>query len=188
MKRRTLLRRICQLISTVCVAIVAYPSIQFIIAPLRKKKNEESGSKRVAQLSQLKTDQPQEFPVIGNRRDAWTVYSNEAIGRVWLVLRNDASTPGKAKVDAYSSVCPHLRCAVQMASNKKEFSCPCHNAVFDFSGEAVSKEKLGRNNPTPRGMDSLECKVVQDEKTKEWWIEVKYEKFKTGLATKVLET
>ena len=29
-----------------------------------------------------------------------------------------------------------------------------------------------------RGMDSLDCQIVQDEKTKEWWIKVKYQKFK----------
>ncbi len=189
MKRRTLLGWICQAIAISCTAIVAFPAVQFVIAPLKKKKGKAATLQRVAQLLQLKTEEPQEFAIVGNRRDAWTVYTNEPIGRVWLILRSEKGTPAKdIQVDAYSSICPHLRCLIQMGASKKEFSCPCHKAVFEFDGEAASSKKLGYSNPTPRGMDSLECQVVQDKKTKEWWVEVKYEKFKTGLAKKVLET
>ena len=187
MKRRNLLRWLCQAIAVSCTAIVAFPAIQFVIAPLRKKKKAEATSQRVAQLGQLKTGEPQQFAIIGNRRDAWTVYPNAVVGRVWLVLRNQPKTPDHAKVDVYSSVCPHLRCDVQLASNKESFNCPCHNAEFSLDGEAISREKLGRENPTPRGMDTLVSTIVQDDKTKEWWIEVTYQKFKTGLTTKVKE-
>ncbi|VAX38829.1 hypothetical protein MNBD_PLANCTO02-2069 [hydrothermal vent metagenome] len=189
MKRRTLLGWICQAIAISCTAIVAFPAVQFVIAPLKKKKGKAATLQRVAQLPQLKTGEPQEFAIVGSRRDAWTVYANGQIGRVWLILRSEKGTPAKdAQVDAYSSVCPHLRCFVQMGADKEKFFCPCHKAVFQFDGEAVSSKTLGYTNPTPRGMDALECQVVQDEKTKEWWVEVKYEKFKTGLEKKVVET
>ena len=41
-------------------------------------------------------------------------------------------------IEAFSSVCPHLGCRVHWVPSRKEFFCPCHNAVFDGDGVAVS--------------------------------------------------
>ena len=49
-----------------------------------------------------------------------------------LIKRN----PGG--IEAFSSVCPHLGCRVHWVPSRKEFFCPCHNAVFDGDGMAVS--------------------------------------------------
>ena len=49
-----------------------------------------------------------------------------------LIKRN----PGG--IEAFSSVCPHLGCRVHWVPSRKEFFCPCHNAVFDGDGVAVS--------------------------------------------------
>lgn len=43
-----------------------------------------------------------------------------------------------AGIEAFSSVCPHLGCRVHWVPARKEFFCPCHNAVFDGDGVAVS--------------------------------------------------
>ena len=53
-------------------------------------------------------------------------------GKEILVRR---STGG---IEAFSSVCPHLGCRVHWVPSRKEFFCPCHNAVFDGDGVAVS--------------------------------------------------
>jgi hypothetical protein len=37
-------------------------------------------------------------------------------------------------------------------------------------------------------MDSLDCRIVQDEQSGQWWVEVRFEKFKQGLTTKVAMT
>ena len=39
---------------------------------------------------------------------------------------------------ALSSVCPHLGCQVFWEAAKDRFFCPCHNGVFDKSGQATS--------------------------------------------------
>lgn len=41
-------------------------------------------------------------------------------------------------IEAFNSVCPHLGCRVHWVPAKGEFFCPCHNAVFDGDGVAVS--------------------------------------------------
>jgi len=95
---------------------------------------------------------------------------------VWLVRRGDEDTPpGNSKVDAYTTVCPHLGCSISRDTSRDQFICPCHKASFDFNGQAVSPREKGRKNPSPRDMDSLPCQIVEDEKTGQWWVEVKYD-------------
>ncbi|MFV2069855.1 MAG: ubiquinol-cytochrome c reductase iron-sulfur subunit, partial [Pirellulales bacterium] len=140
--------------------------------------------RRVVRLDQLPVGKPKEFSVLGSRQDAWTVYADEIIGRVWLVRHTDESVEGAdAKVDAYSARCPHLGCSIQFAGPRGDFVCPCHDAVFDLQGEAVRTGKQGRKNPAPRDMDSLVCRVVQDAEA--WWIEVEYQDFELGVHEKV---
>ena len=38
---------------------------------------------------------------------------------------------------ALSSVCPHLGCQVHWEGHNSRFFCPCHNGVFDPTGEAT---------------------------------------------------
>lgn len=192
MKRRTALKLFCGGIGTFWTVVIAAPVVQFLIAPLfrRKRSIEESAIvKRVTLIDQLTTGSPQVFPIIGSRQDAWTKYPADVIGRVWLIRRSDADTdPQAVKVDAYSSICPHLGCDVQLKAEETQFICPCHSAVFDSSGAVVDKSILGYENVAPRGLDSLECQIVQDETTEEWWVEVKYQKFIWGPTKKTVKT
>jgi menaquinol-cytochrome c reductase iron-sulfur subunit len=48
-----------------------------------------------------------------------------------------------------SSICPHLGCTVPWVSEKREFICPCHGAVYAPDGARIS-------GPCLRGMDTLE--------------------------------
>lgn len=125
------------------------------------------------------------IPIVGDLVDAWTVYPNEPIGRVWLARGAlDSADPAKTPLKVFSAVCPHLGCTVQIAGDGEQFICPCHNAIFKFDGERVAEIPSGGQNPSPRGMDPLEYKVVQDGATKDWWIEVKYEVFELGTPTR----
>jgi Rieske Fe-S protein len=122
-------------------------------------------------------------------QDAWTTYADETIGRVWLVRRTDDTTPADdSHVEAFTSVCPHLGCAIQFPGPGKFFVCPCHKAAFDLSGQPVSDKVLGRVNHAPRGLDRLDCRLVQEEESGEWWVEVKYEKFEPGLTKQVAKS
>jgi cytochrome b6-f complex iron-sulfur subunit len=41
-------------------------------------------------------------------------------------------------LQAFSLVCTHLACTVAWKPEKKEFYCPCHDAIFDAQGRVLS--------------------------------------------------
>lgn len=186
MNRRTLLKWISRGLAFFCASFVAVPGVGFVVDSLRRKPASTATLKRIAMLKTLPVGRPILVPVIDNRRDAWTLHPAETVGRVWLVRRTDDSIDAaEAKIDAFTSVCPHLGCAINMAPSGENFTCPCHQASFGFDGAPLKPREPGQENVTPRGMDSLESQLVQDENTGEWWVEVKYEKFEPGLTRKV---
>ncbi|MEX0586911.1 MAG: Rieske 2Fe-2S domain-containing protein [Pirellulales bacterium] len=186
MNRRTALCWLSRLLATASASLVVVPGVGYVLDSLRRKDASKVSLKRVARLSDLPPGKPVQVPIIGRRLDAWTVYPDEVIGRVWLVRAPEAAEEsGKATVTAFTAVCPHLGCAIQLAPPGKNFVCPCHRAAFGFDGRPVGGGKLGHTNHAPRGMDTLECRVEQDPATDEWWVEVKYEKFEQGLTKKV---
>lgn len=185
MNRRTLIKWFSRAIGWTCACIVAIPGIRFITEPLRRRSSGGGITQRVVQLANLRVGEPVQTTITGSRQDAWVRYDQETIGRVYLVRETDDTVPPEqSKVKAFTAVCPHLGCAVQFDAGAKTFNCPCHKAFFELSGNPVSDSELGYRNPTPRGMDSLECQVVQEGGTGEWWVEVTYEKFEYGLTTK----
>lgn len=188
MNRRSLLKGLSGAIGIASAAIVAVPGVAWVIEALRRRPAAAGLVRRLVRLNDLPTGRPLQFPVLGERRDAWTVHPQEAIGRVWLVREGDSpDDPSVARIAAYSAVCPHLGCAIQLDAQGEHFICPCHKAAFGRAGQPLGERELGHRNHAPRGMDSLECRVVQDEQTQEWWVEVKYEKFEQGLSKKVAQ-
>lgn len=189
MNRRQMLQWLNGLIAAGCAAIVAVPGVAYVWATVRRRDASTSIVRRVAPLAALRVGQPVALALTGNRQDAWTLYPEELLGRVWLVRKSDEAThASEAEVAAFTTICPHLGCEVQEDPGRKGFYCPCHKARFDLGGSPVSRGDRGERNPAPRGLDSLECRVVQDEPTGEWWVEVKYEKFEHGLTTKIAKT
>jgi len=57
--------------------------------------------------------------------------------------------------EAYSASCTHLGCLVSWERDKKQFSCPCHAALFDEHGGVVS-------GPPPSPLPPYEVKQVGD--------------------------
>lgn len=108
---------------------------------------------------------PQEFTVRADRTDAWNFYPNERVGSVWLRKVEN-------QIIAFNTICPHLGCAVEYRQANTDFFCPCHFSAFGLDGER-------QNAIPPRGMDSLETKVVDG---KIW---VKYEAFRGGIEEKI---
>ena len=49
---------------------------------------------------------------------------------------------------AFSAVCTHLECTVQYKSDTSQLWCPCHNGIYDLSGNVVS-------GPPPRPLERL---------------------------------
>lgn len=138
--------------------------------PLRRK-SAKAESLRITTLDALPDDGvPRAFPVINTRVDAWNLYPPEAIGSVYL--KRGAGEPLPV---AWTSVCPHLGCAVDFKSDAREFQCPCHVSAFNVDGQTLT-------GPSPRPLDTLEVEIRNEN---EIW--VKYERFRSGISAKTLE-
>lgn len=124
----------------------------------------------VANLDAIPDDGvPRQFPVIADRVDAWTGFAAEPVGAVYL-----RRTKGSQSVEALSATCPHAGCFVEMEPTGACFRCPCHASKFTLEGGIVAP------SPSPRPMDTLECRVAQN-----GGVEVKWQKFRAGVADKV---
>jgi menaquinol-cytochrome c reductase iron-sulfur subunit len=186
MNRRSLLKVVSGAMAAMSACIVGIPGVGYVVATVRGGTSNGKTVQRVIRLKDLPVGRPIEMPITGRRHDAWTAYEKETIGRVWL-LRTAAQPDQPAaneKVEALSTLCPHLGCAVKLSASKKSFVCPCHQAGFDLAGRKLNQRDLGHKNPSPRDLDALECRIVQDD-AGESWVEVTYERFQRGLTAKV---
>ena len=154
------------------LASIAWSCLKALLWPLSSKSKSTKGIFfRVTQLKNLPVDGlPRRFEIRSDRRDAWNLYANQAVGSVWI------SRKGSTEVSAWSTSCPHAGCMVQLASNHNHFQCPCHNSRFEINGK-----RIGPQNPSPRDMDRLEVEIREEE---EVW--VRFERFKSGISQKQL--
>jgi Rieske Fe-S protein len=151
------------------VLVPAASSLAVLLDPLRRRGN---GGRflPVAPLEAVPDDgSVRQFPVIAQRIDAWN-RTTEPVGAVYLRRAAGAKVP-----ECLSAICPHAGCFVAYDSETSTFKCPCHNSSYTAEGAIIAP------SPSPRPMDTLECKVAGDE------ILVKYENFYTGRADKVVK-
>jgi menaquinol-cytochrome c reductase iron-sulfur subunit len=85
-------------------------------------------------------------------RDAWSTQRDVPLGAAWLQKSEDG------EVHAFSSVCPHLGCAVGFNAEEKQFVCPCHRSAFGRDGARLY-------GPSKRGLDPLPV-AVEDGRVK----------------------
>lgn len=181
MHRRLVLIWLSRAMSALCTAAMAIPGVAYVLEEFFQKRSADQQSHRVARLIDLPPQKPMQVAVVGNRRDAWMSYPGETIGRVWLIRTTDDSVaPDATQVTAFTATCPHLGCTIQQSG--RQFVCPCHKATFDTTGKQVVAS--GGKPISPRDMDSLECRVVQDSKSQQWWVEVSFQRFQQGGAAK----
>jgi len=145
-------------------AATAVPAAAFVSAPL-KSKGAAGRWVRTLRLDQLVEGEPKRVAIVDDRRDAWTIERNVELGSVWVVKRGD-------QVSAFSAVCPHLGCSVNVAEKSSGFACPCHTSAFDGEG----KRKSG---PAPRDLDVLATRV------EEGFVAVDFKRFRIGVPEKV---
>jgi Rieske Fe-S protein len=183
--RRSVLKWLSGALGTASAALIAIPGGRFLAGAMRSQRRDKAVLQRVARLEDLVPGRPTQVAVIGNRRDAWTLYPDEVIGRVWLVRQSEPSAKEPLpRVAAFTAVCPHLGCTIQLGASGGEFVCPCHRAAFALDGAPAADAQGGRKSHAPRGMDALECRVTRDAHD-EYWVEVAYEKFEPGLTKQV---
>lgn len=155
--------------ATACAVPIASAVASFL-NPLRQK-SQAGQAVRLATLEALPEDgSPRRFPVVLDRRDAWSHLGNEPVGAVFL--RNVGG-----QVKAIQVICPHAGCYVDYDEAKKAFFCPCHTAHFDLDGKRTDAV-----SPSPRDLDTLDVDLRNGQ---EIW--VTYQTFRTGTPEKKAE-
>ena len=175
--------------------MIGVPIVCFALDP-RHRKGATSNLKLVEgiKLDDLGTT-PKQGLIRDIRVDGWTLYPNDVIGRVWVVQAGarPAGLNSKDAVEAFNrdparkaqyvtvftTICPHLGCSVNLASNGAGFACPCHSATFNLTGAQSDPA----TNPALRGMDTLDWEIDADDPDFNR-IKVKYENFTTSIAAK----
>lgn len=169
------------LAGTVAMLVGAVPlglGIGFVLDPLirRRRASDSSGTTGSRQdedgfirldigVASLPEDgTPVSYQVLSDKTDAWNRFQDVQVGTVWLRRTGDQS------VVAFSSICPHLGCAVDYRAAKGDFFCPCHTSAFNLDGERT-------NHIPPRGMDRLETRFKPETGDTIWL------KYQTFLAT-----
>ena len=148
-------------------------------SPLFRKA--ESAQVRVALLDQVPDDgKPHFFPVISDRHDAWTHYTEQKVGAVYLIRQ-----PGALALTAFTAKCPHAGCSIGYSEAEEKFKCPCHTSAFKIDGCRVN----GDNEVAPRDMDTLDVQtrpieVAGGEPVTE--VLVTFVDYKTGYSDKIL--
>jgi len=170
--RRSLLRWAIHGLSAIFAVVLGVPAALFLI-DARNRPARQNGFRTVARLDDLEIGKPTLEIVTDSRRDAWTLYPNDVVGRAWLIRR------ANNQVEAFTTVCPHLGCSVNFTGH--EFLCPCHGGRFDLSGHR--KEEPGQTNPAPRGLDTL---AVNQDALRQGIVQVEYQEFMRGVEQKVV--
>jgi menaquinol-cytochrome c reductase iron-sulfur subunit len=166
--RRSFLKIATNALGGLFALVLGIPAVAYLI-DARNRAAAQGDFKPVARLSELPLNQPQQVVIRDVQRDAWTIEPNQVIGRVWLIRR------AKDKLEAFSTICPHLGCSINFEEASKLFVCPCHGGIFNENG--ARQEVAGRVNPPPRGMDKLEWRLSP---TNPDIVEVKYQTFMAG--------
>lgn len=183
MQRRSFLIWFSRAVYTACAAVVAAPVLRFLAAPIVSPES-SSGPllRRIATLDNLPVGTPQKLAVVGTRSDGWTKYPDQIVGHVWVTRTSPADVPAEtAQISVFNAACPHSGCPILHAA--PAYVCPCHGAKFNADGTLVAGK--GYTNPSPRGMDLLDHRLVKDDATGQWWVEVEYKEYEIGIADRV---
>lgn len=173
-RRNFLARASAAVIGALLVLIPLVPGLAFLLDPLLRRRGGSSGDGEgfvLITTTDLIGEQPQKFPVVMDRRDAWNQFPNQQIGNVILRKTTDGPIGSADQIEAFTDICPHLGCTVDYkpgAPPDKAFKCPCHASAFSLDGQPS-------NAIPPRGLDPLPVELRHGNQV---WI--KYEKFAAG--------
>ena len=167
--RRDFLKQGCA--ACLGLAAIGAPTVigaRVFLDPLTRLRTVETFVK-VTTLDTLPEDgSPMQFPVLADRRDAWTKFTQVPIGAVFL------QRLPKDKLLALSVVCPHAGCFVDYVEEQQGFLCPCHNSLFLKDGKLKDPD-----SPSPRPLDTL---AVEVRNKNEVW--VRFQDFQLGITEK----
>ena len=159
--RRSFLGLLSGLIVTSISAVLGVTIGRYAIIPALSKAG-EAGWIDVGPLAKIPEDQLVKRSLSITQDAGWGQFKAQRL--VWI------SRKGETRM-VFSATCPHLGCTV----NAKDdcFSCACHNSKWEVTGQKTA-------GPTLRNLDTLEHRIEKDS------LQVKYQDFKQGIATKKL--
>lgn len=165
--RRTFLKAGVGALGAGLATVVVAPALRYALWPLAEGVKISSGGEDfvvVGNKAQFGAE-PVKVDIYADRVDAWNRTKNVKIGSAWVVEID-------GELHAFSSVCPHLGCAVDWSPEAGRFKCPCHRSAFAVDGTPEA-------GPAPRSLDTLEIE------SREGLIAIRYERFKQGVEEKV---
>lgn len=145
-------------------AIVVAPAVSFVLYPLSNETTSGPDELIPAGEPSAFGDTPVKVDLFADKVDAWNRVENVKVGSAWVVEQG-------GELVAFSTVCPHLGCAVDFDPDKGKFECPCHRSRFSLAGEV-------EEGPSPRPLDRLEVDV------KDELVAIRYRRFKQGIEDK----
>ncbi len=177
-RRRFLTKLLALVFGSVAGLVPVGAGLRVFTSPLAKAGTgglggnaaQNNNAVHVANLDLLPEDGvPRKFPVVADRRDAFSVYPHVPVGAVYLRRGKDQT------VTALNVACPHAGCFVDFVPGNGRYFCPCHGSTFELSGAIHDAA-----SPSPRGMDTLEVEVRNNS---EVW--VKFQNFVAGHKGKI---
>ena len=162
--RRTLLKIGAGVVGGGLGLIPLVPAIGYLKYPLDTDVTASGGGFIAAGRRTDFGAEPVRVDLYADQVDAWTRRRDVKIGSAWVI-----ETDGE--LTAFSTVCPHLGCAIDYNPAAKKFTCPCHKSFFSLKGEV-------EEGPSPRGLDTLD--VQHEEKL----VAIRYCRFKQGVEAK----
>ena len=166
--RRTFLKVGVGALGAGLATVVVAPALRYALWPLAEGVEVTSGGEDfviVGNRSQFGA-QPVRVDIYADRVDAWNRIENVKIGSAWVVEI-------EGELHAFSTVCPHLGCAVDWSAEVGKFKCPCHRSAFAVDGTP-------EEGPAPRPLDTLAIEPREG-----GLIAIRYERFKQGVEGKV---
>ena len=143
--RREFLKKTFLSLGGLVAALFSIPSLVYFLSPAWRRK--EEGWVEIGPVSKIPVGRPFKVEYLQRKKDAWMTIEGKR--SAWVV------TDDRKNFDIFDPRCTHLGCPYNWDEAKKQFLCPCHNAVFDLSRKVLS-------GPPPRPLDRYPPKVVNE--------------------------
>lgn len=141
--RRTFLELVTVALGSALAFVLGGAGLSYVISPAFKRQEEDWVD--IGAAANVPVGVPSKIEFIQRTRDAWV--TTEKRSSAWVATSN-----GRDFV-VFDPRCTHLGCPYRWDTEKKQFLCPCHTAVFDVDGRVVM-------GPPPRPLDRYPAKVV----------------------------
>lgn len=142
--RRVFLIRSIGVIGGGITVAIAGPAVLFVAGSANTSSDQDAWIRLGSASSVEPRGAPTLMKATVSRRSGYLVEEQEV--SVWVV------TDDGSQFTVLSNICTHLGCRVRWVDDEGQFFCPCHNGVFDRSGEVV-------DGPPPRPLDQFEYMV-----------------------------